>query len=440
VEKSHELAASAWTLDAVWRRWEFLTIGGVEGRPGSLASALLALVALAGAFAALRSHPGRVTLAGFLLGGVGVELGLVAAGHWSNGRYSILAWPFGVLLLAVGCNALGAGVAVALRRGAPRIAAVAGASAALVAALAIVASSLSGLVTYYRLGRPDWLGVARAVAAAGPRLPVLAANEWTRISVGYYLAAIEGSSEPTISARVRALGPDPLSELREAPTPCAVVVEAGYPERHDLDAVLLESPARLELPHSRARLAVVPTGQQDAAGTGAWLCVPADFERRDWERDSVVERIERVDRIDRIGPIWGGSEPSLAPRRLEVERPASTRLLFGWSFPETSRNGVAFRWALGRWAAFRVSAPEARRLRAAAWPARAPQRVSLYRNRELVGSVDLESGRHEIAFDLPARSSAPAEDVYQFRFETYLGPEANPRPLAAGFDWIALEP
>lgn len=430
VAKVHELGATVWTLDTAWRRWEFLTVGGLEGRAGSVASALLALVALAGAVAALRTHSGRVTLAGFLVGGVGVEVGLAAAGHWSNGRYSILAWPSTVLLVALGCNALGAGTALLLKRSAPSLARVGRTSVVLAAALLALAASLRGLATYYQLGRPDWLGVARATAAASPGLPVFATNEWTRISVGYYLAQIEGQPGPTISPRVRTLGSNPLSELRQSPAPCNVLVEAGYPERHDVDALLLESPARVELQRSRARLAVVPTRPPDPAGTEAWLCTPADFESSPWERDSPVRWIGR----------HIGLRASAASPRLELERADSAQLLFGWSFPESSRDGVGFRWAVGRWAALRAEAPDARRLRAACWPARAPLQVSLYRNRELVGTARLESGRQEIAFDLPPRSGAPGEDLFHFRFETYLGPEANPRPLAAGFDWIALEP
>lgn len=208
------------------------------------------------------------------------------------------------------------------------------------------------------------------------------------------------------------------------------MVEAGYPERHDLGALLLESPARLELQRTRARLAVVPTGRPDPAGTEAWRCTPADFESRRWERDSSVRWIEQLFAL----------RPAKASTHFEVERPGPADLLFGWSFPETSGDGVGFRWAVGRWAAFRAAAPDARRLRARAWAARAPQQVSLYLNRELVGAAILESGRQEIVFELPPRSRLPAEDLFQFRFESYLAPEANPRPLAAGFDWIALEP
>jgi len=430
VEKDHELGATAWTIDAVWRRWEFLTVGAVEGRAGSATSAMLALVALVGAVAALRSHPGRVIVAGFLVGGVGVELVLVAVGHWSNGRYSILAWPFAVLLLALGCNTLGNGVAIALNRFAAPHAQVGGRTVAQVAALLTVVSSVRGLVTYYETGRPDWLGVARAAAAAGPGLPVLATNEWTRISVGYYLAQVEGNPIPTISPRVLTLGSDPLSELRQSIAPCKVVVEAGYPERHDLDALHLRSAARLEFERSRARLAVVPTGQSDGSDDDAWRCTPADFESRQWERDSLVRWAERHIVL----------RPFTTSLRLELEREDSGRLLFGWSFPETSRDGIGFRWAIGGWAAFRATAPNARRVRALAWPARAPLRLWLYRNRALMGTASLETGRQEIVFDLPPRTGAPGADLFHFRFESYLPPEANPRPLAAGFDWIVLEP
>lgn len=336
VAKTHELAASNWTLDLVWRRWQFLTFSGREGDAGSTLSLVFALVALVGAAAAVRSHAGRVTLLGFLTGAVGVEVALATLGHWSNGRYSVLAWPFLVLLLALGCDVVGKAAAWLWRkRGSHRGSARAGALATGATVAALAALSTLGLLDYYRSGRPDWRGAAAAVASLGPDLPVFAANEWTRVSLGYYLADRSDGGRISFPGRLRTLPGEASAALTESKQGCVVLVDSGYPRRTDLEPLFSATPIRIPLQETGARIAVLARSDAPESGGEAWRCAPPSFETTDWERSppSPESDARRSIRTILAPYAWSStartkppcSPAGPTPRQLATEQPSDGR-------------------------------------------------------------------------------------------------------------------
>jgi len=428
LEKAHELEATNWSLDLAWRRWEFLTLAGREGAPGSASSLVVAAIALVGALSALRTHVGRVTVAGALVGTFGVELALAAAGHWSNGRYSVLAWPFLVLLVASGCVACGAAPASLLRgRKDGRTRRLCERLGIALATTAVATPMLAGLLWYYGSGRPDWRGVAAAVGAVESDGPILVSNDWTRVALGYYLARLAPGDDSLASDRIRTLGADPSRELAAIDSSCAVLVEGGFPERKGLERLTLETPLRVEFPRTHARLAVLAGRAMPDEPDAQWRCAPRPFEATDWERPPPLPH-----------PRSFFSPRGAAAKRIGMDEASDGALLFGWSYPERSRDGRGYRWAVGRWAAFRLAAPGATTLRFEAWSFGSPQGVTVYRNRSPIGEVDLRPGPRTFELALPSTSATEGTDVYHLRFERYALDSENPRPLAAGFDWIEV--
>lgn len=235
-----------WTWERVAERWQFLTVGGVEGDGATWAAGLALALAAVGAAAAWRKTAGRAALAGALAGTLGVEVVLLRLGHWSNGRYDMLGWLFLPVLMGVGFGVLwrwrrrwGRGVAVAV-----------------LAALTV--GEAAGLARYARVGRPHWDQVAAAVRQVRrPGEPVLVENEWTRICVGYYLQGPDFQHrrrEESAAAIVR--GVEALRRLWP-PDRAAVLVVGGMPWRRSLRRWSWTFPQVLRVPESSTRVVLL---------------------------------------------------------------------------------------------------------------------------------------------------------------------------------------
>jgi hypothetical protein len=438
LDKEHELPATQWTLELVAQRWHFLTAASQEGERANAGAVVIGLVALAGAAVACRSRAGRIALAGLVAGTLGVELVLVLLGHWSNGRYSLAAWPFLMVILALGCGAAGS----MLLRAWSGISGISGspgshgparrpgpALVALCGLLLVVPAELLGVGRYYQHGRPDWLSLAREVSLAlPPPGTVQVSNDWTRISLGYYLSRLEGGARPGISPRAEVVGIGREPGGSAADPGCGLLVDAGYPERRDLDELFGETPGQKIYPRTGARLVALPI---PAAGPGAdpWRCYPRELEVAPGERSPNV---------------WGIPLRRSGQRaRLEMVEADAAQLLFGWSFVERNRAGISFRWMVGHWSAIRLPVA-AGRLRLRAWSFEEGQRLTVYRDRSVAAQVTLRKQPQEIELAWPRLATGVLKDVgdageiVHLHVDSVAPKERLGRPLAAGFDTIEL--
>jgi len=252
-----------WTWRLAAERWEFLTVGGVEGDRLTWAGLLALALAALGLVALVARGPreaGRAAVLGILLGGVGVELFLLADRHWTAGRYDAVGWLFLPPLVGAGCGLL-------WRRRLLR-------PLALAALAALLAGEVAGLARYARVGRPDWDRVARDVRRAHrPGEPVLVENDWTRICLAYYLQGrdFERRQGEELAPREVAGGPRALAPLWPADRN-AVLVLAASPKRRDLRAWAWNFPLLGRYPRSmegRAHLLTPAIRRQlFAAGRG----------------------------------------------------------------------------------------------------------------------------------------------------------------------------
>ena len=424
--KEHELPATDWDLAGLGARWQFLTVGGVEGEPLSAGAVLFGAFVGAGTVLALGGSRGRSIVAGACAGSVGIEVILKLADHWSNGRYSLASWPFLVILAGLGCAAvarlatrLGSALAPAGWRGP-----VLGRAIAALPLAALLACEAIGLADYYRRGRPDWQSVARAASAmAAPDQPILTSNAWTRLSVGYYLARLEGAPQATISSRARILGAE--SDPGQLGPGCSVVVDSWWPKSETIEELLRETPAQLDFPRSGARVAAAAPNADDPQ---PWRCWPKEVAAAVGERPAPW-LIRRVDR-------WRGSDAS----QIEFGADDQPRLRYGWSYPERTADGMTYRWAVGRWAAVDLGAGPASRLRLAAWSLADTQTLAVYARRRLLGTYPLTPARRTIDVPLPDDFAANGSEIVVFGFSRYASPEENPRPLAVGFDRVEALP
>ncbi len=422
--KTHELEASTWTLDLVARRWQFLTTGGVEGEALQV-GALLALALVAtGALEAARTLQGWVLLTGALGGTLGAECLLLLSDHWSNARYDLIGLPFLLALAALG--AVRVGTALARRVQLEWLTRWRWTGTFSVVALLALAQ-VSGLVRYWNAGRPDWWSVAADAVAASPGGEwILVGNEWTRISLGYYVARLEGGEEASISPRVRAV---PIWEEALAlarTSSCGVVVAASSPEPEWLATIFAATPVRRTYPRTAARLAVLPV---DAAALGErpWSCSPGG----DW----LLRGAERP------GP-FSAAEPSRPrlPARLEMDGKEDRYLGAGWLSPErTVDRETTFRWATAAWSTLQLP-PGARSIRTRLWTQRSGLRMTAFRYREAIFQRPLDPGWNEIEIPI-AVSSTPSEwSSLDLHFEGVEFPQLQPGARAASFDWIELLP
>ncbi len=415
--KVHEQQATEWTWSLLGQRWQFLTVGGIEGASLSAVAVLFAILVAVGIGVALGSPPGRTVVAGVLAGSVGVEILLWLTDHWTNGRYNLVAWPFLVILAGLGV----ARIYDFSRRLFPASLRRLGAAIAVLLLFVVLVGEAFGVIDYFRRGRADWQRVARAVAAlASPDRPILVSNDWTQISLGYYLARLEGA-KAEISSRPRIVATNVVSADLVSES-CTVLVAGGWSKSPAMQRLLLETPVQRDFPRSGARVAAVTS-----SSAGPWVCWPGEDETDFGER--LAPRLLRSDsfRSWRLG-------------RLELSAEEQPFLRFGWSYPERSANGMTYRWAVGRWAAIDLPARKARVLRLEVWSLSDPQTLVVYRGRQLLASLQLSTTRQELDVALPADFGTSGDESITFGFSHYAGPQENPRPLAVAFDRIVLIP
>jgi Dolichyl-phosphate-mannose-protein mannosyltransferase len=429
-ERPIEEPAGAWTGTLLGQRWQFLSVGGIEGAPLTWGGLVVLAVALGGAVARWRCGAGRAVLFGALAGTVGVELLLFGTDHWTNGRYSLAAWPFLTLLTALGIEALAGrdrrldtdARSLTWRRWRLRLA---------VGLLGIVLfAQIRGIGEYYRGGRPQWRRVAQAVAALHrPGEPIIAANRWTEVCLGYYLEEVSGKDLPE-QRQLISIDTDPqrVSTYWE-PDECALLVLGGYPSSQRLESALrgwakvrrdqiagvqlflLDSPALASAELSPCRERFLPPALRHPAPVTALAAAPRSPESLLLEFDGKTTR---------------------------------ESLLFGWSGFETSPDGTTFVWAQGRRAGLGLHLDEPRdlQLRLDLWPlavAGRQQRLVATLNSGMLGECELQQGRQTCLLAAPADRWRQGENFLELEFAYAVSPSASdPRRLAVAVDRLTL--
>lgn len=251
-----------WSVAAAWSRWEFLTVGAIEEETGTLPSLLGAGLLLLGVRSALKT-PGRglAVIAAAGVGTVGVELLLLAGERWTAGRYNFLAWPYLMVLLALGAlSAAEFATRVGRRLAAP-----------VLVVLLVLQSALAsqGLARYYREGREDWRRLAAVVSALGPEArPVLVANDWVHVLLSLYLEQQPSGAFhlENLQGRTRRLAQLAWSGRRSGR--CASLVVGGRPPLRRLRKQVPNLTVLAEFPEAGASLLRIP------AAPGAPACPP----------------------------------------------------------------------------------------------------------------------------------------------------------------------
>jgi hypothetical protein len=213
-----------WTWAELSRRWQFLTVGGLERDALAWGGMLALVLAALGLLVLWRRRAGWAALAGVAFGLVGVEIFMIAIDHWSRGRYNSVGGLFVPVFLGSGVAALAAG-----RKQWGR-----GAAVVLLAAFAL--AEIAGLVRYARSGRPEWDEIARVVRQVRrPGEPVLAENHWTRLSLVYYLVGRDFDHRPEADgAPVRVDGGPEKLRTRWPADRGAVLVLSNQPRYREL--------------------------------------------------------------------------------------------------------------------------------------------------------------------------------------------------------------
>lgn len=420
-----EASAEAWTLPAMIGRFQRLTVGGLEGSPlsafgvAALLPALLILIALG-------RTPDRVgvtaLLVGALSGSLAVELVLLAADHWTNDRYSLMAWPFLVALEGIGASEVLRWLG---RRSSLRMS----------VALAGVLLLPSALAVHYWFidvgrGRPNWRHVASLLESLlGPQDRLYVSNDWTRLCLQHYLPALEPLRIETVvpagDFEEWALSP-PSPELRG----CRYLVDGGYPSLGEPLAKVLRT-----LPPSALLLTdpgglgsrLVRLDPFDAQRPCRWL-VPSTWRQR---------------------PLpFGLARPQVQPE-LEIPFDASSvpHLLSGWSGLEVAPDGRTFAWAEGleAFVALPGVEPQQRFLRLTVVTYESPQTLAVTLNGQDVGSVAVAEEWSRVTLPLPATLLRSTENLLGFTFTNAVSPASenaqatDQRRLSVAFDEIALD-
>lgn len=249
--------ALPWTGARLLARWQFLAAGGVEGNGLRWSGVLALALVVVGAAAAARNTAGRAVIAGALAGIGGAELFYALTGHFSRGRYDAVGWPFLPVLIALALTlALPPRASSVAANGArdPRV--VWRRVAAVLLFAALIAGEVSGLVRYARRGRPDWDRVAETVRALRrPGEPVLVENEWTRISLGYYLQGRDFLDRTAEDGAPHVVKWGASGLLAEWPADRrAVLVIAGHPAQKALRSLAQQLPAMERSRRAQARV------------------------------------------------------------------------------------------------------------------------------------------------------------------------------------------
>ena len=433
-----------WGLAGAAARWEVVTVGMRDGDPLTWAGIATFALALVGVVVAARSAAGWVVIAGALAGTAGVELLLLQARHWSNARYDLFGALFICCLIGIG-----AGHVARLR---PRPL-----PALLVLGL-VGAIAVNALSRYAAFGRPEWDRVAAAVAALrAPGERVFTENEWTRMSLAYYLQGRDferrtGEEAAPIALRSRV---DRLAESWPAPA-CALMVAAGNPLYPPVESRLGRFPLLARFPSSdEARLYLLtPAVRQELHDAGWQEVGPADLATaaRCGGEPRLLPRSLRVPAPypwARLLRRLGAADPEAGETvRLEFDRATSAQALArGWSGFERGGDGTTFVWAIGPEALLEVRCdrPRRRLVRVRVQPAVAPgpeQTVAASLNGEPLGERTLAPGFQTVWFESEATHWRQGENLLALRFRRAVSPReldpaaADSRALAAAFDRI----
>ncbi len=318
-------APGLWTWGGAFERFEDLTVGG-GGPVGWWAGGLaLAMVGL-GVAAALRRPSGRVAVAGFLAGTVGVEILLAAGHHWSSLRYDVVGWPFLMILLGLGLASLGGPLDRSAETWHRRLDRSKGTwhRWAAGAGLAVIGvAQVAGIFQYY-LGREDWRRVAEAVAAVRrPAEPAFALNQSTRICLLYYLDQLAGRSaeaeDPPWFASIDGSA-EKLAELWPADR-CALLVTQSWGRQGKIVHLAREFPELAGYPATFARLFLLtPQGRGDlfASGRRAFGPPAAGAPTCDRTLPPLLATERAEERFGALRPAleWLGFPPGLRPGTL----------------------------------------------------------------------------------------------------------------------------
>jgi len=440
-----EPSAQSWTWRALARRWQFLTVGGWEGADLTWGGAVLLVLALLGVVRALRlrRRGGFEVIVGAAVGLVGVELLFQFAWQrWSVGRYSIIGWPFLVVLVALGVEWV-----VQYRI---RVLGVA-------TALALLGFHAGGLWEYATRGREQWermVDVLREVHRPGE--PVLTENLFCQYPIEYYLRG-PGSNRDPGAARIMVLpldrDLDRLLDLWPLDRSC-LLVRGGTPHSPRIRRIASYSPMIAGYSQSqwlyrlppRSTVSVTPDGTvafQPLAPGEAWpdpslVLLPPEL------RDPPATWFDRALRSGRGSPV---DETAL----LQFDRESSARnLVSGWSGFESTSTATTFVWAVGFEAGvvFASSAVDSITIRARLWPFEAPGQVQQVRalvNGHEIGVARLASGPQTLEAPASASALRPGPNLLVFQFAYALAPATvdsssdDQRPLACAFDWIAFQ-
>ena len=314
LETRLERGGTDWAWSQLGLRWNALTVAPWEGARLTAAGIVLLLVFMAGLLLLIRRRKNRwVVLAG--LGSWLVwEGSLAAVGHWSDARYDLTLW----FLIPL---AIGAAAAWMIERMNSTLTPI------------VVFGTLSALILpgtwrYLHEGRPHWDVIADAAkSCSSPDEPIIAANEWTRVCLSWY---IKDSS---------IIRPDAAPDIE---TSSALVVTGGL------------APSILpELPQFNTRSTILKIPQT-----------------------ARLERLVRIPLQDEGGPSWWppfstplppflSSPPRPFPERLFLPRqplPLSQGLTLdlgspldlastGLGPPRHRRDGSGFAWVMGHEAA-----------------------------------------------------------------------------------------
>lgn len=417
-----------WSWRLLGERWEFLTVAARYGDALSVGGALALGLALIGAARAVRSAAGVAALVTVAVGSLGVEVVLALGGHWTHGRYDLMAWPFLVILLALGLDML-------LRRGMVRVAGTA-------ALVALSLASLAAVDQYQRIGRPSWDRLAEVVRLVRrPGEPVVVENLTCAISLGHYLRATK-----VVDADGKV---DRLLDGWPAGGSC-LLVSGRWPASHALRRLAGREPAIVNY-YQTARLCRLEAADREAvagAGTGS-VGEPT------WPTPSLVLlpkplRGQPRSCAGRVLGLLRGRAKYADTRRLDFDA-ESTRaaLAGGWAGFEQTRDGTTFVWVEGREAGVRFvrKARAPLRITMRLWPykvAGRTQRLRAYVDGALLGEVALQPGPQVVGFGVPSAHLREGTNLLVLQLAYAVAPaevrtgSRDRRPLAAAVDWITF--
>jgi len=418
-----------WTLDVVADRWHFLTVAPYERSPIGWLGIVIAGIALIGVAAGWRRSAGRFVVLCSVPTLVAWEVVLATVGHWSDGRYSTVLWPFLAVIVGIGIHT----VMSMLRWPWAR------ASVGVLLSVAVFAQVNS----YHRIGRPSWDALARAIELVQrPGERVFAVNTESQLCVGHYLEAPIATADAGAEAIKRCLRRQPSlllvyggwpgsPDLRRLARRQTLLLHVNQPPR---DAYLYRISADFVNPN-RLMPAVdspepVPWPQPAAELLPSWLQQP---------RRGCLARA-----------LPGRKRQASAPD-VYIEAGRFADMGSGWSPLVTRPDGTTYRWTIGREASLELPGREAVdamirfRLRPppelAGW-----QRLRLTLNGRELDRVALHAGYQNVTTRAPPTAWQPDANLLVLQFRGALpNPEARspwegPPPRAAAIDWVEVSP